>query len=72
MSIPSVPSARGRHANTVQRLGPASPEAIETRRVLAASKINASIDSALAASGAPLKPEHAAALAARLQGGARS
>lgn len=62
--------AGGRYGAAVRRYGPDSPEAVDARRDLAAAKINASIDSALAASGAPLKPEHAAQLAARLQGGA--
>lgn len=55
----------------IQRYGPASPEANAQRSRLAAAKVDRAITDALAASGAPLKPEHAAALAARLQGGAR-
>ncbi|MGX1694070.1 hypothetical protein ACWIBQ_01625 [Microbacterium keratanolyticum] len=63
--------ATSRYGAAVRYHGPESPEAVDARRDLAAAKISASIDSALAASGAPLKPEHAAQLAARLQGGAR-
>lgn len=55
----------------IQRYGPASPEALAQRSRLAAAKVGAAIDSALAASGAPLPAEHAAQLAARLQGGAK-
>lgn len=64
--------AGGRYGAAVRRYGPESPEAVDARRDLAAAKISAAIDYALAASGAPLKSEHAAQLAARLQGGARS
>ncbi|GAB6858497.1 hypothetical protein [Microbacterium xylanilyticum] len=61
----------GRYGAAVRRYGPDSPEATDLRRDLAAAKISAAIDSALAASGAPLKAEHAAQLAARLKAGAR-
>lgn len=64
-------AAASRLGAQVRFHGPDSPEATDARRDLAAAKISASIDSALAASGAPLKSEHAAQLAARLQGGAR-
>lgn len=63
--------ATGRYGAAVRRYGPDSPEAADARRDLAAAKISAAIDSALTASGAPLKAEHAAQLAARLNGGAR-
>lgn len=63
--------ATSRYGAAVRYHGPDSPEAMDARRNLAAAKISASIDSALTAAGAPLKPEHAAQLAARLQGGAR-
>lgn len=55
----------------IQRFGPASPEAAAQRSRLSASKINAAISSALAASGTPLIPEDAAQLAARIQGAAK-
>lgn len=55
----------------IQRYGPSSPEAVAQRSRLSAAKISAAIDSALTASGAPLKPEHAAQLAARLNGRSR-
>lgn len=63
--------ATSRLGAAVRYHGPDSPQAVDARRDLAAAKISASIDSALIAAAAPLKTEHAAALAARLNGAAR-
>lgn len=64
----------GRMGAAIRRFGLDSPEAIDARRTLAASKISAAIQEAVADSGEaqPLKADHLALLVAQLEAAARA
>ena len=67
MSIPS-PRVAAAAVGRAVRAGDSAAER-DARQALAAAKVNASIDGSLTAAG--INPEHAAQLAARIQGAAK-
>lgn len=69
MSIPSSLIAVAAIGRAVRAGDPVAERS--ARSDLAAAKVDRAITDALTVSGVPLKPEHAAQLTARLQGGAR-
>ncbi|WP_336643365.1 hypothetical protein [Microbacterium sp. MMO-113] len=69
MSIPSSRIAVAAIGRAVRAGDPIAERS--ARSDLAAAKVDRAITDALSASGARLKPEHAAQLSARLQGGAK-